>query len=1013
MIKIRSATIGSPLSAIWGVAALTLSAPVFAQDVEQIDLESSDAAIEAMDAESESSVDLGAIQVTGSRIKQANLTSTSPVTIVNETEIKYQGTIRVEDLINSLPQAFADQGGNLSNGATGTATVNLRNLGSERTLVLIDGKRMHSGDPREPVPDLNTIPAALIERVEIVTGGASAVYGSDAVAGVVNFIMKKGFSGVQLDYQHGFYFHENDNQSARDRLRARGFEEPDATVADGQSNTLSLIVGSDSADGLGNSTFYAVYRELNAVRQSERDYSACSVGGNPQACLGSFTNAPANFISYDADFGNETLYSLEPGGNSLIDPNGNSLFNFAPFNYYQRNNENLSLGAMFSREINETMLAYANFSFTEDRTNGVIAPSGIFATVDTVRCDNPLLSADQVQKFCTDQGYGPTDTANVFILRRNVEGGPRDDDLTHTSMRSVFGLEGEFEYKGLWSYDIFGQIASAKVNQIYRNDMSITRQNRAVDAVQDDEGNIVCRSVVDGSDPDCVVYNIFDDSVEVDPAALDYILTPGLLAGRTEQTVLGATVSGAFDDLILPTASTPVGFAFGVERRSEKLNFDPDQSFVTGDLAGQGGATIGTGGAFDLFEIFGETRIPLLQDRPGMYDVNLELGYRFSDYSSTDSTHTYKALLNWAFDEQLNVRGGYNRAVRAPNIIELSQPISVNLAGNTDPCAGDPNAAEESARPTATAEQCQNDAFFAANPDAYGNVSQNPAGQYNGLYGTTPGLEPEEADTYTLGLVYTPEFIENFSVTLDYYNIEVSGLIDSYGADTVLRECYDNGNLCDLISRDPSTGSLWLGQNGFVNVQTLNTGSIKIKGIDLGMNYRMSLNDYGMLNLELAGAYNLSEVVERVPGSSTFDCDGRYGLECGVPKPDWRHKFRARWLTPYNGIEASLAWRYIGGVRADDASLSDRTPDPETGEIPPASVNDSLASYSYFDLGVTVPFDRFSFRAGINNLLDKDPPVISGGSGDPLPGVVGNGNTFPQIYDALGRYVFIGVSADF
>ena len=990
MIKFRSATIGSPLSAIWGVAVLSMSAPVFAQDVEQIDLESSDAALEAVESETDSSVDLGAIQVTGSRIKQANLTSGSPVTIVNDTEIKYQGTIRVEDLINSLPQAFADQGGNLSNGATGTATVNLRNLGSERTLVLIDGKRMHSGDPRDPVADLNTIPAALIERVEIVTGGASAVYGSDAVAGVVNFIMKKGFSGVQVDYQHGFYFHENNNDGAQQRLEDAGFAKPDSTVADGQSNTVSLVMGSDSADGLGNSTFYAVYRELNSISQSERDFSACAVAGDPQACIGSGTTFPTHFLAFNEDFtDSRDLIIDQSTGNTLRDfDDTTDTFNFAPFNYYQRNNENISLGAMFSRELTETALAYANISFTEDRTNGVIAPSGVFGTVETIQCDNPLLSDDQRQQLCTDLGYGPTDTANVFLLRRNIEGGARDDDLTHTSLRSVFGVEGEFEYKGLWSYDVFGQLARAKVNQVYRNDMSITRQNRAIDAVTDDDGNIVCRSVVDGTDPNCEVYNIFDTNVDVSQAALDYIQVPGLLTGKTEQTVLGATVSGSFDDLMLETAATPVGFAFGMERRSEKLVFEPDLAFTTGDLAGQGGATIGTAGAFDLFEVFAETRIPLIQDRKWMRDVNLELGYRFSDYSSTSSTNTYKALLSWAFNDEFNVRGGYNRAVRAPNIVELAQPISVNLAGNTDPCSGE--------NPDATAEQCANDPVIAERPELYGNIAPNPANQYNGLYGTSEGLEPEEADTYTFGLVYTPEFNRNLSVTLDYYDIEVTGLIDSYGADTVLRECYENNNLCELISRDPDTGSLWLGQDGFVNVQTLNTGSIHIQGIDLGVAYRYETENYGMFNFELVGAYNMTEEVERVPGSSTFNCDGRYGLECGVPKPDWRHKFRTRWLTPYNGVELSLAWRYIGSVKADDASGA-------------AAAEATLSERSYFDLGASVPYDRYSFRVGINNILDRDPPVI----GDALPGVVGNGNTFPQIYDALGRYIFVGVSADF
>ncbi|MGJ8668710.1 MAG: TonB-dependent receptor domain-containing protein [Oceanococcus sp.] len=987
----RSANGISSLSGIIALAALSLSWSASAQNAEQVDLEAVGAeAQDAAEDATDDAVELGAVQVTGSRIKQANLTSSSPVTIVNDTEIKYQGTVRVEDLINSMPQAFADQGGNLSNGATGTATVNLRNLGSERTLVLINGKRMHSGDPREPVADLNTIPAALIERVEIVTGGASAVYGSDAVAGVVNFIMKKNFTGVQLDYQHSFYMHENDNSGAQQRLNDKGFDVPAGSVTDGQSNTLSLVMGSDSADGLGNSTIYATYRKLNQVRQSERDYSACAVAGDPQECIGSGTTFPTHFLAFNADFtDSRDLIIDQSTGDTLRDFDGSTdTFNFAPFNYYQRNNENYTLGGMFSREINESMMAYTDIAFTEDRTNGVIAPSGVFGTVSQLQCDNPLLSDDQRQQICTDLGYGPTDTANVFLLRRNIEGGARDDDLTHQSLRSVFGVEGDFELMGLWSYDVFAQLSRAKLNQIYRNDMSVTRQNRAIDAVDDGNGNIVCRSVMDGTDPNCVVYNIFDTNVEVDPAALAYIQVPGLLSGNTEQKIIGATVSGNFDELIVPGASSPLGFAFGMERRSEEASFETDLAFRTGDLAGQGGATLGTGGEFDLFEVFFEARIPLIQDRYLVKDLNLDLGYRFSDYSSTSSTDTYKVQMGWSLNDEINLRGGYNRAVRAPNIVELSQPMSVNLAGNTDPCSGD--------TPDATAEQCANDPVIAQRPDLYGNITPNPANQYNGLYGTSPGLKPEEADTYTLGLVYTPEFLRNFSLTLDYYDIKVTGLIDSYGADTVLRECYDNNNLCDLVSRDPQTGSLWLGTTGFVNVQTLNTGSRQVSGIDLNMNYRWDAEDLGMLNFEFVGAYNMADEVIRVPGSAAFDCEGRYGLECEVPKPDWRHKFRTRWLTPYNGIEASFNWRYIGGVSADDASGA-------------AAAEQEIGSYSYFDLGATVPYGNLSFRVGLNNILDRDPPVI----GDALPGIVGNGNTFPQVYDALGRYVFLGVTADF
>ncbi len=403
--------------------------------------------------------DVGSVIVTGSRIKQPNLTSISPVTAVSSEAIKLEGVTRVEDLVNNLPQAFADFGGNLSNGATGAATVNLRGLGAQRTLVLVNGRRLMPGDPTQngnATADLNQIPASLIERIEVLTGGASAVYGADAVAGVVNFIMNDDFEGVRLDAQYGFYDHDNSN-AIGDIVEARGFATPDSSVRDGYSKDITFTLGMNSGDGRGNATVYAGYRELDALLQSERDYSACTLAsGDEFACIGSSTTSPPRFQAIDnnPDPANPT-FSAEVGPARTFDPvtgadipyvSAQHAFNFAPLNHYQRPDERVTAGLFAHYEVSERMDVYTEFQFMNDETVAQIAPSGAFRLSGggaggsyIVNCDNPFLTADQVALFCTSQGLGAGDDALVSIAKRNVEGGGRGDHLEHTSYRTVIG----------------------------------------------------------------------------------------------------------------------------------------------------------------------------------------------------------------------------------------------------------------------------------------------------------------------------------------------------------------------------------------------------------------------------------------------------------------------------------------------------------------------------------------------------------------------------------------------
>lgn len=1001
------------LAARWAfvVGVSAAAGDVLAQEVAQATPADGTTTSEAAPA-GKPAVKLEGVQVSGSRIKSVNLTGNSPVTVVNSQELKFQGTTRVEDLVNSLPQAFADQGGNISNGSDGTATVNLRNLGASRTLVLVDGKRVSPGSPGSPAADLNFIPAQLVDKVEVLTGGASAVYGTDAVAGVVNFVLKKDFEGVRVDYQRSGYFHDN-HSDINSIVQNRGYATPNESPFDGHGNQLSLVWGVNSGDGKGNATVYASYLQLDPITQAKRDFSACTLaesGASGFACSGSSTSANGRFIPLSPGLSGN--FTLDPTtGNTFRNYSGaRDAFNFGPYNYYQRNDERYSFGGLAHYKFNSHADAYTQVMFSDDHTDAVIAPSGaFFGNTYNVSCDSPLLSADQRTKLCGTQTTG---LAPVLIGRRNVEGGGRDSDLRHTQYRVIAGLKGDIIDN--WSYDTSVQYGTTLLKQVYRNDFSNVRLNRALNVTTDANGNPVCASVLDGSDPNCVPYNIFQVG-GVTPQALAYLQTPGLLNGQTIQQVATGSINGNLGayGVKSPFASEGVGVAFGGEYRRETASTEPDTAFTTGDLAGQGGATLGAAGAFNVKELFIETRIPLVQDLPFVKALSADAGYRHSTYSSTSATDTYKFGGEWAPTSDVRFRGGYNRAVRAPAIGELVNPVNVALDGNTDPCAGAIDPATGVVSGGATAAQCANDPLIKNNPGLYGNIAENPAAQYNGKTGTAPGLKSEKADTYTAGFVFTPTFVKNLSFTVDYYSIKVTGLIGGYGADTILSSCYTSGALCDLIVRNPNPGatlgSLWLGPDGYVTDFTTNTGSETVRGIDFNANYRFRLADLGLssraggITLDFVGTRDLKEAHSPIPGDSTNDykCQGRYGLQCGTPVPLWRHKARVTYTvpTPLQSVTTfSTAWRYISSVRADDLSS-------------PNNRDRQLDAQNYIDLTASIAFKgSYTFRVGVNNVFDNDPPIIGSGA---LPGTFGNGNTFPQVYDALGRYVFAGLTLDF
>jgi outer membrane receptor protein involved in Fe transport len=982
---------GVALAAVSGGAALAQSAPMNTTGGES-----------AVGAPQGSATKVQEFVVTGSRIPQPNLTSISPVTAVNSQELKLEGTTRVEDLINQLPQVVGSQGAFVSNGSSGTATIDLRGLGAKRNLVLIDGTRLGPGDPGTPVADINFIPAALIDRVDLLTGGASAVYGADAVAGVVNFIMKKDFTGVQLSANYAAYQHNNSDAKSEAANAAADYDAPTGSVYDGQTVDISLIFGANSPDGRGNVEGYVEYRHVDPVTEASRDYSFCSIAvtGQNFSCGGSATAKNATILTYDAAFNPTGQYQVSPTGVGALVPFTGSptqLYNYAPENYFQRDDRRYSGGFFAHYDITPHMTAYAKFMFMDDQSAAQIAESGDFAQTASIPCNNPLLSAAEVNALCVIPGYStaaaPTvgTAINDYLLRRNVEGGPRISDIEHVDYRATVGLKGDLDSN--WHFDAYGQFYQSILNSEEQDYLSNAKLVNALDAVPGPNGTAVCASATAVA-AGCVPYDPFTPG-GVTAAQLAYLEVPGLENGITTESIVEGDLTGDLGayGVKSPLAKEGVGVSFGADYRGEFLSTSPDEETQLGDLAGSGGKTPPVSGGFNVKEVYAEARIPIVDDMPFVKELTADLGYRYSHYSDVGDTQTYKLSGEWAINDDIRIRGGFNRAVRAPNVDELFTVQSVALDGSADPCS--------TATPVYTAAQCANTGVSAAQ---YGHISANPAAQYNGLVGGNPNLKPETANTYTIGVVLTPvDFVKGISLSADYFNIDITNVIQSYGFQNILDDCATTGDAvyCSLVHRAPGNGSLWLQPTGFVVDTLQNLGYLKTSGVDFTFDYRFRFTDFGMpdyggLTLNFLGTYTNNFDQEGAPGTPVTSCAGKFGPTCGIPQPFFKAKTRLTWMTPIDGLSASVDWRYLGAVNLDTGAT-----DTADSHIP---------EYSYFDLAAQWRVkDRYTFSVGVNNIFDIQPPVIGAGE----LGGISNANTYPQTYDPLGRYLFASVTAAF
>jgi iron complex outermembrane recepter protein len=973
------------------------------------------------------------IVVTGSRIPAPNLESTSPIQVVTSQEIELGGRMDVSDIINQLPQNFQNSLGqdlgNRTSGLTtagGVSTADLRGLGPNRTLVLVNGRRLGVGSPytviQSPAPNLDQIPTFLLDRVDVVTGGASAVYGSDAIAGVINFVTKQNFEGFQIDYHVGENIYKNDSDLMHRLLSESGETPITGTSHDGRTQTINVMAGTSIADGTGNITGYFSYHSQDPVASADRDFGGCQLNydvdtGQP-FCFGSVNS---NFFAVDpnnpfAVVGNQFV----PLGSVPSTPP--AVFNAQPFIFMTRDDRRYMAGFMGHVDLADAAKPYVEFHFMDDKTHQAIAPSALFLQSNpndptgngnyNINCSNPFLSPQQQAALgCTpaliaaDQAAIATGglpvTVNTFIGRRNIEGGGRTSDYDHTSYRAVGGLKGDFAEA--WNYDAYAQYYYVDFFNSNNKYLNFANIDKALLVTTDASGQPACVS-----GPPCVPYNIFQDG-GVTPDAVSYLSLNGTARGTSTLRTIHADITGDLGkyNIRLPTANDGIGINFGYERRQENLDFAPDSAEQSGQLAGFGGAPVSIDQSQTVDEGFIEVRAPLLQDKPWAHDLVFDAGYRHSDYSVTGKVNTHKFELQYAPVPDVRFRGSFQRAIRAPSLIELFNPQAIGLIQfGTDPCAPTNGGATP---PSATAAQCANTGL---SPALYGaGIPQLVAGQLTQLAGGSTTLEPERSNSYTLGFTFTPTFLPDFTGSIDYYHIDLKGGVGVLPANVIMSSCLQSGDplFCSQIVRNSANGSLngpTQATGGFIIQTATNIGQVLLSGVDVQAAYRLNFNErWGRISFALNGAYLDKAETTTAPGVTPYDCAGLFGAVCQTVNPRWHHLFRTSWSLPRN-ITASLNWRYFSKVKLDQNSSNPTLQFATFGVT--NTFNAEIPAYHYVDLvgswGIT---DDIEVRLGVNNIADKNPPIVtseitSGGAA----------NTY-EVYDALGRQIFAAVSMKF
>jgi iron complex outermembrane receptor protein len=902
------------------------------------------------------------IVVTGSRIARPDLEASSPITFVRAEDIALSGSTNVEQFLNELPQVTPDATGTTNNGTDGgIATINLRDLGANRTLVLVNGRRFVASNNLGWV-DVNNIPAPLVERVDIVTGGASAVYGSDAVAGVVNFILKDDFEGAEFGGQY------------------RITEEGDAAIF-----STDVTLGANFEDGRGNAVLHASYNKRRSLLAGARAATATALGdfGDDPVDGGLFPLGSSRILGGVILVPDTVLPdgTVAPNG-VFFTPDGNpiaydgSTFNFQPLNYLQTPQERYLISGMAHYDVTDNITAFMEGTYINTRSFQQLAadandipepPAQLLATIA-----NPLFSAGLQDYLATNFDDDGDGIASVPAFRRRMQDvGPRFNEFEHDSWRILAGLRGSLGDSGL-NFEAYYSKARTNRTEVLTAYTSDIRIGQALLVEPDPANPGAFRCVDAGARANgCVPINIFGSDV-LSPEGAAFISPTALVRRSTEQDIASGVISGSLFDL----GAGPVAFAIGAEYRKEQSDNLPDDIVQSGEL-GPGSNEEPTQGQFNVKEFYGEISVPVFTG------LTLEAALRYSDYSTVGGVWTYKAGGQFEPIEGIRFRGLYQRAVRAPNIYELFQGTAAGADDFDDPCA---------ARNSPSAEL---QAFCIAQgvpASVLPTFAGDPGSQATTFFGGNENLREEKSDTYTFGVVLQPRAIPGFTASVDYYKINVEGAIDDLNAATTGQLCFDSLDLtseaCQNIVRDPVNGIV-IG----ITALRANLALEKREGIDWQVGYQFNLDSFGLdgngtrVTLQNVGNYSLTNEYQPLEGSAFIDCNGRFGPGCtglgDFVSPKWRTN------TTITLASGDFGWRnqirVIGPIRNTQEGAFIK-------KIKTQAYWDTVFNWS--------ASENFDFTLGIDNVLDKGIPILADAGPD--------GNTDASLFDVFGRTYFVG-----
>lgn len=980
MVKMREALLATSMVAGF---ALTLAPSAMAQ-------EAADESASARDSE---------IVVTGSRIARRDAIAESPIVTVTAEAITESGYVTVEQFLNTLPQVTANLSSQSNNpSGNGRAVVDLRGLGAGRNLVLIDGRRA-MGSTSAGTVDLNTIPSALIERVEIITGGAATTYGADAVAGVVNFILKDDFEGFAVDSQY--------------RLTER---------EDGKEWGGDVTYGGKFANGRGSAVFNASYFNREVIFKGAREFAAQAststsifpggsweVGANTptQAAVDAIFGADrCNTNGGQAGFGfnpDGTLFCTGVAGTNrdVVNYRGPQSdiaraffpdffsYNFEPDNILVLPLERWNLFSNFKLEINDHFRPFATAVYTNYNATQQLAPTPAGSTTGfTIPTNSPFLPAQLAQLAATRA----TPTAPIAIAKRFNALGGRVGSNNNDVFQITVGANGDII--DTWTYEVYASYGRSVLNEVQSGNVRRDRVQSLLNATTAG-GTTGWNTVSGGACPNGL--NLFG-AAAIDPSCAAWISLEAKNLQTIQQNVVEATIGGELFQL----PAGPVQTVFGAGYRDIDLNFQPDGGLQPGLVAGFN-QQLPVKGKQDFFDVFTEVSVPLLKDLPFVQSLSLNAGYRISDNSITGQSDSWKVTGDWSVNDYLRFRGGVQTATRAPSIGELFAPQLnnfPNIAGQ-DPCnttgaiaatyRNGPNAAQ--VRALCTAQSAV----------AGGANYVQPSSQATGITGGNPNLKPEEAESFTAGFVLgapvESRWLDRFSLSVDYWSIDLESVIAAVGATTIIQRCFNRDNAnptyslnnvwCNLFTRDPNNG-------GVINLQQLsrNQAFLSTSGVDVALNWGFDLDMIGISNGGSLDFNVLATWVEKYETQTSSadpvnDFVGTIGSLTGSATPDWRATLQTTYSR--DALQLQLTTRWINGmIHANRV----------TGGSPVS--NTSVPTTYYVDL--TGQYDltnRVTLRAGVNNLLDQDPRLYT-------PNV--QANTDPSTYDVLGRRFFVGLN---